>query len=162
MKNNDRRFNKGNVRGRSIIKLSLEELGCGRSVLADKNGVIMCGNEVFKAATELGKKIVTIETDGDILVVVKRTDIDACERKGLELSLVDNLSQEKNLSWDADALIESMHDCLSFDPRKWGGHSCLVKELDLTELLKDDVTVKTKKEKKEEPIKKHTQLSLFD
>lgn len=61
MKCNKSRFNKGTAYGRGIIEKSLKELGCGRSVLADRNDVILCGNEVFSIAQELGMKIRVIE-----------------------------------------------------------------------------------------------------
>lgn len=165
MENSKNRFNRGRESGRKLLERSLRELGCGRSVLADKNGVIIAGNDVYASALAVGKKIVTIETDGDVLVVVKRTDVSAEDTKGMELALVDNLSQEKNLDWDADALLSSMQKKLSFDPRKWGGHECLVKELDLRELLRDDVQLKEKAKKsskKDDEPSEYIQLSLFE
>lgn len=157
----EKRFNRGSVNGMTLIEHSIKRLGCGRSVLADKNGVIISGHDVYKTALELGKKTVTIETDGDVLVIVKRTDVEAEETKGKELQFVDNLASEKNLNWDTDALLDEMQKNLSFDPRKWGGYECLVKELELKELLRDDITLKDKKVKKEEPIEISGQLSLF-
>jgi len=158
---NNNRFNKGTRFGYDLIKHSLQELGCGRSILADKNGTIISGNDVYKAAKELGKRILTIETDGDTLIIVKRTDVDADETKGLELALVDNLAQEKNLDWDADTLCLAMQKRLSFDPRKWGGHECLVKELKIEDLFKDDVVPKVKKSGNKEFVS-NEQLSLFE
>lgn len=165
MENSKNRFNRGTAVGKKILERSLRELGCGRSVLADKNGEIIAGNDVYASAVAIGKKIVTIETDGDVLVVVKRTDVSANEKKGMELALVDNLSQEKNLDWDADALLAAMQTKLSFDPKSWGGHACLVKELDLRELLRDDVQIKEKSKKsskKDEEPSEYVQLSLFE
>lgn len=162
MKENKRRFNYGTRFGRQLIERSIRELGCGRSVLADADGTILAGNDVYSTAIALGKKIVTIETDGDVLVVVKRTDVKAESKKGYELAFVDNLSQDRNLDWNADAIIDTMQECMSFDAREWGGHSALVKELELSDLLKDDVTVVEKRERKEEVLQDSTQLSLFD
>lgn len=161
MEINEKRFNKGNESGRTLIRHSLKELGCGRSILVDKDGVVICGNDVYRIAKELGKKVVVIETDGDILVAVKRTDISAYDKKGMEIALVDNLCEEKNSNWDADELIRCMNDDFSFDPRKWGAHSCLVKELDLDSLLKENVQTIQKKT----PTKScdtNLQLTLFD
>lgn len=162
MKETDsKRFNRGTVNGRTLIEHSIKRLGCGRSVLADKNGVIISGHDVYDAAVSLGKKTVTIETDGDVLVIVKRTDVDAGETKGKELQFIDNLAVEKNLSWNTDVLLDAMNEDLSFDPRTWGGYECLVKELELKDLILDDIPVKDKKVKKEEPIEISGQLSLF-
>lgn len=162
MKENDSNFNLGTTYGRDLIKRSLQELGCARSIVLDKNDVVIAGKDVFRAAQELGKKIITIETDGDVLVAVKRRDVEADSKKGKEIALVDNLAQEKNLNWDADKLLDTMNTDLSFDPRTWGGYECIVKELELQDLLRDDVPVKEKKEKKEEVFVASAQLSLFD
>lgn len=165
MEKNKNRFNRGTQNGQKILERSLRELGCGRSVLADRDGVIIAGNDVYDAAVRLGKKVLTIETVGDVLVVVKRTDVDALDKKGMELALVDNLAQEKNLDWDTDALHEAMQNRFSFDPRTWGGHECLVRELDLRDLLRDDVAVKEKSVRRDrsvDDIGDYTQLSLFD
>lgn len=161
METNKKRFNRGTRFGDGLIRHSIQELGCGRSILVDKDGIVLCGNDVYRIAKELGKKIIVVETDGDVLVVVKRTDLCAKDKKGMEIALVDNLSQEKNLEWNADELINCMNEDLSFDPRKWGGHSCLVKELDLESLLKENVRTVQKKA----PSKNHDnnlQLTLFD
>lgn len=163
MKTNKTRFNKGTIYGYRLLLKSLQKCGPARSIVTDKNGEIICGNDVFKAATELNIKTRVVETTGDELIVVKRMDVTANEKKALEIALLDNLCQDKNLYWDADALHKAMTDNLSFDPREWGAHSCLVKELDLTELLRDDVDIKTKERKKDEAdLSDNMQLSLFD
>lgn len=161
MEINEKRFNRGTRYGRDMIRHSLRELGCGRSVLCDKDGVILCGNEVYRTALELGKKIVTIETDGDVLVCVKRTDVSFSDKKGKELSLVDNLSCEKNLDWDADVVLSAMDDDLSFDPRNWGGHGCMIKDLDLGQLFKDGSPLKETRTDGDESFD-FQQLCLFD
>lgn len=157
-----KRFNKGTKYGRDMIKQSLEKLGAGRSVVLDKNNDVICGTDVLAAASELGMRVVTIETFGDVLVCVKRMDLEKDDVKAMELSFVDNFSQEKNADWDTNALLDAMQEKMSFDPRKWGGHSCLVKELDLRDLLKDDVKPVEKREKKEEVFDQTMQLSLFE
>lgn len=163
MEINKNRFNKGKKYGKGLIEHSLRELGCGRSVLADKNGVIIAGNDVYDTAIGMGKKTLVIEIDGDTLVVVKRTDLDINTKKGKELALVDNLSQEKNLEWDANLLQKAMKDDLSFDPRKWGGHQCLVRELDLQDFFPEDVVRQTPvKTQQEQVFEQDRQLSLFD
>lgn len=157
----EKRFNTGTGCGRSLIERSLRELGCGRSVLFDRDGNILCGHDVYETAKRLGKRVVTVETDGDVLVVVKRTDLSIDSKKGLEMMLVDNLTQEKNLHWDADAIFRESDRLISFDVTKWGGHSCVVKELDITELLKDGVPLVQKKTKKTDN-EQLEQLSFFD
>lgn len=160
IKKNRTRFNRGTKAGKSLIEKSIERLGCGRSVLADRNGVIIAGNDVYETAVALGKRVLVVTTDADTLVVVQRMDVDADSCLGYELALMDNLAQEKNLDWDADELIGASQRENGFDPTLWNGHSALVKELPLEELLKDDVQVVEKK--REDVVDPSMQLSIFD
>jgi superfamily II DNA/RNA helicase len=83
------------------MNMSLKELGAGRSILIDKHGNIIAGNKTQKAAIEAGiKKVRIVETTGDELVAVKRTDIDLDSKKGREMALADNTASRLNLSWD--------------------------------------------------------------
>jgi hypothetical protein len=161
IKANEVRFNKGTKSGRNILRESLRNLGCGRSILCDKNGVVISGNNVYEAAQELGYKVRVVEAQPDELIVVKRNDVDAMEKTGLELAFVDNLVQEKNLKWNADVLLDMMKKVLSFDPRVWHGHSALVKDLRIEDFLQDGV--EHVPEKVQKVLKMETQqLSLFD
>lgn len=157
-------FNKGSINWMKILVKSISQLGCARSVVADANNTIIVGEKVVKAAHKANvKKIRIIETEGDELIVVKRTDILAGTRNAYNISLVDNLSQSKNLIWDVDKILSTMDANLSFDAREWGGHECLVKELHIEDLLKDDVQRVVKSTKKEKcEIQEHETLSLFD
>ena len=70
-------FNKGNEQGQELMERSFKEMGAGRSILIDRNGHIIAGNKSQKAAIAAGiKKVRVIETTGDELVAVKRTDVD--------------------------------------------------------------------------------------
>lgn len=94
-------FNKGTAKGKKLMNKSLKELGAGRSILIDKNGNIIAGNKTQLAAIEAGiKKVRVIESTGDELVAVKRTDIDINTKKGRELALADNAASRLNLAWD--------------------------------------------------------------
>lgn len=80
---------------------SFSELGAGRSILIDKDGNIIAGNKSQKAAMAAGiKKVRVIETTGDELVAVKRTDISIDSDEGRRLAYLDNRTQQVNLSWD--------------------------------------------------------------
>lgn len=153
-----KRYNIGCDDGRYIIEKSINTLGYGRSVLVDKDGNVISGHEVYNVARKLGHKIVTIETSGDVLLVVKRTDLSVNDTKGMEMSFIDNFSQEKNLCWNTNQLLDAMSCNFSFDPRKWGAYECLIKELNLMDLFREDVSVK---EKKDNLKFEDSQLSLF-
>ena len=93
-------FNKGTYEGEGLIKKSLERFKAGRSVLIDKNNNIIAGNKTVSAAATMGMKVRVIETTGDELVAVKRTDIDLDSKEGRELALADNRTAQINLAWD--------------------------------------------------------------
>lgn len=93
-------FNKGTYEGEVLIKKSLERFKAGRSVLIDKNNNIIAGNKTVQAASTMGMKVRVIETTGDELVAVKRTDIDIDSKEGRELALADNRTAQINLAWD--------------------------------------------------------------
>ena len=92
--------NKGTYEGEVLIKKSLERFKAGRSVLIDKNNNIIAGNKTVSAAATMGMKVRVIETTGEELVAVKRTDIDLDSKEGRELALADNRTAQINLAWD--------------------------------------------------------------
>ena len=93
-------FNKGTYEGEGLIKKSLERFKAGRSVLIDKNNNIIAGDKTVSAAATMGMKVRVIETTGEELVAVKRTDIDLDSKEGRELALADNRTAQINLAWD--------------------------------------------------------------
>lgn len=156
-------FNRGTNRGNSLLKESLRRLGCTKGLVVDKDNNVLCGNKTVSTFQELGKtKVRVIETTGDELIVVKRVDVEASSTMGMELSLVDNLISSKNLDWDTNYILEKAQEKISFDPRTWGGYECIVKELSIEDLFKDDFLSNVKKkEEKDIPICEED-LCLFD
>jgi hypothetical protein len=101
--------NAGTDRGREMVGHSLKEYGAGRSVLADKNGVIIAGNQTVGQAAKLGMEdIILVPTDGTKLVVVQRTDLDAADPKARELAIADNRTAEVGLDWKIEELHASI------------------------------------------------------
>jgi hypothetical protein len=116
----DHNFNIGTQAGAELIGRSFKEHGAGRSVLIDKNGRIIAGNKSQQAAIAAGiKKVRVIETTGDELVAVKRTDIDINTKKGREMALADNATTKVNLVFDHVELEKEMFEC-DLDPNEWG------------------------------------------
>jgi len=78
LKIDDKNANKGTERGGKQLDSSLSELGIGRGIVVDRNGKIIAGNKTVEKITDLGltDEIVIVETEGDKLVVTKRTDLD--------------------------------------------------------------------------------------
>ena len=94
--------NKGTQRGTGILEQSVRELGAGRSILVDKNGVILAGNHTQEAFVNAGMDdVIEVETDGKKIVVVKRTDLDADSSAGKKMAIMDNRTSEQGLAWDA-------------------------------------------------------------
>jgi len=102
-----RNANRGTERGRAMLEHSLRQYGAGRSILTDKNGVVIAGNKTLEMAEELGLPIREIETDGHELVVVRRKDLDlTTDASARELAIADNRVGQINLDWDPVVLAE--------------------------------------------------------
>lgn len=116
----DKNMNKHNQFGMRLLEKSISTLGLGRSILVDKNNRIIGGNGVTETAASLGlENCIVVETKGDQLVVVKRTDIDLDSKIGRELALADNAVAHVNLDWDLEALKE-LTDEWGINAEDWG------------------------------------------
>jgi hypothetical protein len=97
--------NKGTIRGKHALTESLKRHGPGRSIVADKNGVIIGGNKTYERAKELGLELEYVHTAGDKLVVVVRDDLDLeQDPSARELAYADNRVAELDLNMDLDQL----------------------------------------------------------
>lgn len=99
--------NKGTQRGLRALDTSLRKYGAGRSILVDKNGVVIAGNKTLERAADIGlDDVIVVETDGTKLVAVKRTDLDLEDDggKARALATYDNRAGQLDLDWDVDAL----------------------------------------------------------
>lgn len=116
----DKNMNKHNQYGMSLLEKSISTLGLGRSILVDKNNRIIAGNGVTETAANLGlEDCIIVETTGDQLVVVKRTDVDLDSKIGRELALADNAIAHVNLEWDVEA-VQELSDQWNIKPEDWG------------------------------------------
>ena len=116
-----RNFNKGTEQGQELMERSFKEMGAGRSILIDKNGNIIAGNKSQKAAIAAGiKKVRVVETTGDELVAVKRTDVDIDSAEGRKMAYLDNLTTQVNLTWDETELEAVQADVEGFDIADFG------------------------------------------
>lgn len=101
----DQNFNVGNEFGESLIEKSFAKFGAGRSILLDKHNRIIAGNKSTQKFVEQGgQDVVIVETSGDTLVAVKRTDIDLDTKRGREMALADNAAAKSNITWDAEKI----------------------------------------------------------
>ena len=116
----DKNLNKHTQYGMSLLEKSVRGHKFGRSILVDKNNRIIAGNGIVETAANIGAEdIRIIETTGDELVVVKRTDVDLDTKEGREMALADNATSAADLEWDMDKMeeIESEWD---IDVSDWG------------------------------------------
>jgi hypothetical protein len=112
-------FNKGTEEGQRLMEKSFQEHGAGRSILIDKDGKIIAGNKSQKAAIAAGiQKVRVIETTGDELVAVKRTDLSLDSKEGREMALLDNLTSQVNLNWDQVQLQDARQQ-YNIDMNEW-------------------------------------------
>lgn len=90
-----------------MIEDSLRRYGAGRSILADKNMVIVAGNKTLEQAVSIGMDdVIVVQSDGTKLVVVQRTDLDlTTDRAAKELAIADNRASQVSLDWEAEVLI---------------------------------------------------------
>ena len=121
LKQDSHNFNKGSEQGQELMERSFKEMGAGRSILIDRNGNIIAGNKSQKAAIAAGiKKVRIIETTGDELVAVKRTDVDIDSAEGRKMAYLDNLTTQVNLTWDETELQAVQADVEGFDIADFG------------------------------------------
>ena len=100
-----RNANRGTERGLGLLDQSLERFGAGRSVVVDRQGVVIAGNKTVERAAEKGFPVRVVETDGKELVVVQRKDLDLREGgRARELAIADNRISEIDLDWNPEAL----------------------------------------------------------
>lgn len=106
-------FNQHTAKGMALLEKSIEENGYGRSILVDKNDNIVAGNGVTEIAKGKDAKIKVVETTGDELIVVKRTDLDIDSEKGRNIAMADNAIAQANLKWNEEEI--------AWAKEQWGG-----------------------------------------
>ena len=117
----DHNLNKGTKEGQRLMERSFRELGAGRSILVDRDGRIIAGNKSQLAAMAAGiKRVRVIETEGDELIAVKRTDLSLDSKEGRELAYADNLTTQVNLAWDEIELDHLQTELEGFDTSDLG------------------------------------------
>lgn len=120
LKFDDKNFNKHTEYGMGLLEKSLRELGAGRSILLDKDNNIIAGNGIVEAAGSVGlENVKIVETTGDEIVAVKRTDMTIGSKEGREMALADNATANADLSWDEDNIKEQTEKW-DFDTSDWG------------------------------------------
>lgn len=103
LKFDNHNINKGSEFGNSLLEKSLREVGAGRSVLLDKNGILIAGNKTVEKAGELGfEDVLIVPTNGKTIIAVQRTDIDINSPEGAKMKILDNTVSKHNYVEDAE------------------------------------------------------------
>lgn len=145
LKFDDKNFNKHTEFGMSLLEKSLRENGAGRSILLDKDNNIIAGNGIVETAGNIGlEKVRIVETNGDEIVAVKRTDISLDSEQGRKMAFADNATANADLEWDEDTLREELDEDIvnaygvEIEDEKNIEEDNETPELDFTEILDED------------------------
>lgn len=111
-----RNYRKHNDKNKKLIKKSLEECGAGRSIVIDSEDNIIAGNGIYEQAQKLNIPTKIVETKGDELVVVKRTDLKTDDEKRKQLAVMDNSTSDSS-EFDFELLQDDFDDDVLLD---WG------------------------------------------
>ena len=104
--------NNGTERGRQMLEDSLQWYGAGRSILVDKHGNVIAGNKTLEMAASIGlEDVKVVQTDGNEIVAVQRTDLDLYEDDtARELAYADNRVAQVDLDFNPDQILEDLNN----------------------------------------------------
>lgn len=134
LKFDKRNYRRHNETNQALIKKSINDVGFGRSVVIDAENEIICGNGVV---SQVDKKtpVKVIETDGNELIVVKRTDLKTDDAKRKQLAVMDNSTSDTS-DFDLTLLQE---DFTSEELQDWGLDVDFAIEEEEKEVVEDEV-----------------------
>ena len=132
----NKNFNRHTEFGMQCLEKSIRANKFGRSVLVDKDNRIIAGNGVVETAAAIGEtRIKIVETTGDELVVVKRTDLSLDSKAGREMALADNSVAAVDLDLNEDEIQKAVED-FNIDAEKYGYN--LEQEIKETDMQPDE------------------------
>lgn len=105
LKLDPRNANKHTQYGSGLLENSVRENGFGRSILISSDDVIIAGNGTVEGASAIGMENVRIiETDGNEIIAVKRTDVKSDTPEFYRMALADNVVAQKNIALDIEVV----------------------------------------------------------
>ncbi len=129
--------NDGTERGLSMLGDSLSNVGLGRGVLMDKNGILLAGNKTQESAVDHGfEDAIIVHTNGRELVVTQRDDLDLLSEDPKErerarrAAYYDNRVGQIDLSWNPAQILRD-----SQNPDLNGIVNTMFSEKELTDIL---------------------------
>lgn len=113
LKPDGRNRRKHTPRNIGMIVDALHQVGAARSVVIDEHGMVLAGNGVIEAAAQAGiERVQVVDADGETIVAVRRSNLDAEGKR--KLALFDNRTAEL-ATWDAAQIAADVEASLSFD-----------------------------------------------
>lgn len=101
----DKNANKHSEYGMGLLENSTRMNGAGRSILISNDNKIIAGNGFAESAGHIGlKEVIVVETDGNQVVAVKRTDIKSGTKEFYNMAMADNVTALKNIVMDAEVI----------------------------------------------------------
>lgn len=94
-------------RGKAIVEKSMRERGYGRPAFSANDGRVLGGNlSTLDVAAALGlKKVIVVETEGEMPIIHVRTDIDPDSYEARRLAIEDNRSAQVSIKYDPELLL---------------------------------------------------------
>jgi hypothetical protein len=106
--------NKGTPRGKAMTDFSVDTFKPARGVALDKGNVTLAGNKTVESAKRAGvKRVVVVETDGDVLVATRRRDMnlsDPDDHRAREYTVADNRTAEVGIRYDEEMMAAAVED----------------------------------------------------
>ena len=115
--------NRGNSRGRQMVKDSFKRLKAGRSIVLDRDGRVIAGNKSLEAyMANGGERVIVIPSDGDYLIAHQRQDLDLEEGlEARELAFADNRTAQVGIEFDPVRITDAIQVGVDLTPY-WSGH----------------------------------------
>jgi DNA modification methylase len=114
--------NQGTVFGQKLLRGSIERNKLGRSIVADSNNTVIAGNKTLETVADLlgvDSKVLIVETDGDTLIVHKRTDLDLTDpnpqNEARQLAYEDNTTSFFSFSLDPEIVLPDIENGFDFE-----------------------------------------------
>jgi ParB-like chromosome segregation protein Spo0J len=105
---------KHGARNLETIEAALREVGAGRSIVVDEDGVILAGNATVEAAAKAGlSKVKIVDTDADTIVALRRSGLS--RKAKARLALFDNRAGELAEGWETEVLNQLIAGGVSVD-----------------------------------------------
>ena len=112
--------NKHSQYGTALLENSVRENGFGRSILISADDVVIAGNGTVEGAVAIGMENVRIvETNGNEIIAVKRTDVKSNTPEFYKMALADNVVAQKNIVLDAEVVEAIVEEYPAV--KAWGG-----------------------------------------